>query len=154
MRSRHIRQRANGQRVLQGIFTTVRPSSIFPDTYAGLPADMDDWSCGHWKVYYERNKAKSGKTAAGQLLLSDVGRVGMWADVHMCKYNCDWVQFFEGEGLPGGNIFSKLYCTVDNVADTAQNTTQFTKTLTGNGILFAALIGGGIYFYNKYGKKK
>jgi hypothetical protein len=150
-RSRKVRK------TLSGVFTTIKPTSIYPSTYDKFPADQDDWGCQHWKVYYDRNKELGGEVYARELILTDSERVGWFADLHLCKYNCDWIDYFNKQGMPGGNIFSKLYCAGDNVADTVKETTSavknvgmFTRKVTGSPLLWVGIGLGGYYLANKY----
>jgi hypothetical protein len=136
-------------RSVNGIFTTVRPTSPIPSTYAGLPEDMDDWSCAEWVTYHKRVKAALGKDKAIDIVSRDSDSIGIWANSNSCKYNCEWSRYFKSEGIdPGSNIFSSLYCTAENVSNTAEGITSpgFLKPL-----IVIAVIGGGAYIANKAG---
>jgi hypothetical protein len=151
MRSKAIRKKSA---VLSGMFDTVRPNSKFAQTYNDLPQDMDDWGCSNWKDYYNRNKAAGGKAYAVSLINSETERVGSWADVHMCKYDCDFVRYFRSEGIDTGNIVSKLFCSVDNVVSAAQNTTDsvntVSKIVSNPLVIIAGLTLTGFIVYKKF----
>jgi hypothetical protein len=134
------------------IFGDTKPTSPLPSSYAGLPADIDDWSCEHWRTYYSRNKALLGQQKAKDIINLDMGNISAFSNAQWCKYDCDWVAFFQKEGLTTGNIISKGYCTVDNVATAAQNTTQSAanvsqslKGITSVPVVSLALIAGAGY---------
>ena len=104
-------------------YSVVSPSSPLPSTYAGLPDDMDNWSCANFITYWENLKASTiARANARAIFLADVGNTGAWADVNLCKYDCSFVNYFESEGFADvGNIFSTLWCAANTVA-TATNT--------------------------------
>jgi hypothetical protein len=132
------------------IFLPTPPVSPLPSTYAGLPGDIDDWSCDQWKIYYTRLKVAFGQAKAIAIISQDSANTSiLTSDSQFCKYDCSFVQFFAKEGLSTGNIFSKAYCTVDsvvtavqNTADTASNVTGGLKTFTSNKILSVGLFAG------------
>lgn len=144
-----------------GIFSTVLPSDNDTNLYPNFPRDMDDWTCSNWLNYYKNLKEKYGKDKALQIFTTDIEKVGWFANVHNCKYDCDWIAYFKAEGLTGGNFISKIYCTgvntVDTVSDVAGNVGDAVKTVTdkkfiiGAGILFAAYL---FYKHQKNGKKQ
>lgn len=134
---------------VDGIFTTIRPTSPIPATYQGLPLDQDDWTCADWVTYYKRIKSSLGKEKAVQIVNTDSDRIGLWATSQTCKYDCTWYNYFKNEGVnTGANIFSNLYCTASNVAETGQDITRpgFLKPIIVGGAIIA-----GLYFANKAG---
>lgn len=134
---------------IQGIFTTVRPTSPVRSTYQDLPADMDDWTCAQWVTYYNRNKASIGKARAVDIINRDSDSIGFFATSNTCKYDCNWTRFFQKEGVnTGSNIFSNIFCAASNVTETAASITApgFLRPL-----LILGLIGGGLYAANKAG---
>lgn len=158
MRSKLVRMRSARRinKSLSGIFSTVKPTSPYPSTYAGFPDDMDDWGCGHWKNYYLANKAIIGKDRALQIVDADSSSIGMWADGLMCKYDCAFTEFFEKEGLSVSNIFSKLYCAGENVVDaganvveSAEGITDFVSSVANSKILLIGAALGGYYIYRR-----
>ena len=110
--------------------------------YGDLPDDLDNFSCGNWITYHNRLKSGFGKDKAISIVKKEVERVGMFADIHACKYDCDFVNFFEKEGYGNvGNIFSKTYCTSVQVVDTVGNTVKNTgDTIAGVGNVVNSLI--------------
>jgi hypothetical protein len=151
MRSKLVRKKSM---VLAGMFDTVRPNSKYPQTFEGLPEDMDDWGCSNWKDYYNRNKTAGGKSYAVTLVSAELERVGGWADVHLCKYDCEFVKYFRSEGIAIGHIISNLFCSIDNVAAAAENTTDSVNTVSkiiSNPLVIIAGLGlGGYIVYNKF----
>lgn len=153
-----------------GVFTTVKPSR--PVYAVGLPEDMDDWTCQNWITYHQRMTQKLALWYANQLIQTDAERVGWFANIHSCKYNCGFVNYFQSKGIKDiGNIFSKLYCTasnvvtttgdtitnaVDNVGNVITNVTKTASSITKPSFLIAGGVAVGLYFLNKYenGKRK
>lgn len=154
-RIQHTRRNSS----LNGWFSSTRPTSQYPQTYAGLPEDMDKWSCDDFKTYYQRNKAIIGKTAAIELAMIEYPRLSWTSTIYnWCKYDCNFVRYFEAEGIPdSSNIFAQIYCigntAVDatgNVIDTVGNVTNTLSTLTSNKVVVLGLLGvGAYYFLNK-----
>jgi hypothetical protein len=135
-----------------GLFDTIRPSSPDASSYIGFPADMDDWNCEQWKQYYIRNKASLGKTKAVSILNNDSLRIGMFANVHSCPYDCQWATYMAGEGLDPSNIFSTIYCTTvtavntgSSVVNVASNVVGTVDKITSSKIVTTLLIGGIAY---------
>lgn len=140
-----------------GIFSTIRPSSLHASTYTSMPEDMDDWTCTMWKEYYQKNKSIIGKSSALLLIEKDSERVGSFADIQMCKYDCAFVDYFAKEGLKAGNIFSKLYCTGENVVDVVGNVTKNAGGLVSfitSPFVLLTLGGTGAYMWWKDKKRK
>jgi hypothetical protein len=134
-----------------GTFSKTLASSPVASTYAGFPPDMDDWSCAQWKTYYQNNVKALGKDRALQIVDVDSENVGMFATVHSCLYDCEWVKYFKAEGLSASNIFSTLYCGASNIAtsavNTAVNSAGVIENVTGAAKSFSGsklLIGGAI----------
>lgn len=139
------------------IFDTIhRPSSLYVSTYENFPEDQDDWNCDNWKIYYTRNKAIIGQQSALQLVQTDVSNLNPYADVWVCKYDCDFVEFFENEGLPTGGIAGDLACTTGAVVTGVKDL----ATGLGSGIKMASVlipvgVGiGAIYLLSQLDKKK
>jgi hypothetical protein len=143
-----------------GVFTTIRPSSQYPETYAGFPEDMDDWSCEFWKEYYKRNKEIVGQEQAMFLLSSDAERVGAFAELGWCKYDCGWIDYMNSEGASIENFYTSTYCgataitdnalaIVENITKGGAKVTQFSSYL-----IPIAIIGGGLYLAEKQGYLK
>lgn len=132
-------------------YNTVLPSSKDARTYSGLPRDQDQWTCEDWKVYYQRIKTYSGTRTAQSIVEKDAGRAGWFSNLHLCKYDCPWVTYFNGQGLEAGNIFSKLYCAAENTAGGIGNVSSNVKKI----LTFAtspagiALIATGLYLWKK-----
>lgn len=141
-----------------GAFTTIIPSSTLASSYAGFPPDMDDWSCAQWKAYYLRNKAAYGQAKAVEIVDIDSERVGTFSTVNnSCKFDCEWLAFFNKEGLKYTSLISLAYCGSVDVVEAAKNTAGVVKNVTGTvesvtsnkGLLLAVLaIGGGLYLYH------
>lgn len=123
------------------------------DIISGFDVDQDNWTCDNWKVYYTRIKAKYGQQKASDTIQLDVGNAGFFANVNNCKYDCDFVNFFDGEGITGGNIFSKLYCgtsnAVSSVAGAVDNVAQTASFVTSPVILIGALVTIGYIYYGR-----
>lgn len=156
---RTAKKRKKFSRALNGIFSTVKPTSKYPSTYAGFPEDTDNWSCGQWKTYYQNNKAIIGKAEALKLIEVDMGNIGEFADGQYCRYDCGFIDYFKGEGLEGGNIFSKIYCagegTVDVVSsgvDAVGGIADFVTDVARNKLLLLGAAAGAYYLYNKHSK--
>lgn len=141
-----------------GLFSTILPSSTVPSTYKDFPLDMDDWNCAQWKAYYQRNKTALGKEKALEIVNIDSERIGVFANVHSCIFDCDWINYFKSEGLKVSSIVSSVYCgavkggeVVGNAVDTAANVTDFASSFTGNKLLlFIGLGVAGYVAYNHY----
>lgn len=126
-----------------------------------MPEDMDDWGCGHWITYFQKNKDLLGQQEAIDILRIDTDNVGWFADLHLCKYDCDFVDFFQEElGESVGNIFSKLYCTGSTVVDAAGTLAagahggiKVLSVLVPVAVIGAA-VWGVSYAYQQYGPKK
>lgn len=131
-----------------GVWSTIRPTSPDSSTYADLPEDQDDWGCQQWRVYYDRNKASLGKSEAVEILRMDTDRIGWFADIHNCKYDCEWAHYFERElGEDVGNIFSKVYCGSYQIVGAAHSGISIIRSLT------PALIFAGAFMGYNYLKK-
>jgi len=130
------------RRSVNGMFSTVMPSSLFPSTYSGFPEDMDDWVCGHWDSYYENNAEFIGSDEAMQLFNIDTGRVGPWANLELCKLDCNFVNKFAALGF-NTTLLSDIYCgtgeIIEDVVDVADFAFLFMSTAEYN-------LGIGIYF--------
>lgn len=145
-----------------GMFSVVMPSSLVLSTFQGFPMDMDDWNCEQWKQYYLRNKAAQGKDKAISIINNDSARVGMFADLQYCTYDCDWSAFFAKEGIDPSSIFSYTFCgivgvtknAVDIAKDTSQtaaNVTSAVSKATGSNLITLAVLGGlGYMAYKKF----
>lgn len=135
-----------------GIWQT-NPTSPLASTYAGFPPDIDDWSCDQWKQYYINNKAAYGKAKAQDILNADIANTNsLTSNIQFCKYDCDWVNYFHGEGLDTGNIFSKAYCATDaavtavqNTAQTVSNITAGVSSVTQSKVVSVALVAGAAF---------
>lgn len=124
------------------MFSTIRPTSPDPSTYADLPQDQDYWGCQHWRTYYDRNKQSLGKAKAIEIFRVDSDRIGWWADLYKCKYDCDFVNYFENEmGENVGNIFSKVYCGASTIVTTAHDGIKLVNVLTPALMFTAAFVG-------------
>ena len=145
---------------MNGIFSTIAPTSPDPSTYSGFPEDQDDWGCEHWKEYHKRNKNIYGSEVAKSIILTDSDNVGWFADIHLCKYDCDFVDYFEKElGESVGNIFSKIYCVGSEVVEAGDSLVSGAHggIKIASFLLPIAVIGGvalaANYAYKTYGKK-
>lgn len=137
----------------------VSPGISDSDVLQGLPDDLDNFSCAQWQTYYLRLKQKYGKDFALLKIQEEGERVGVWADLHACKYNCDFISFFKSEGLQGGNLFSKVFCAVDTVADTVTDTVETvgeiasqTNNAVKNGGLLLVAVAAGFWYFNSINK--
>jgi len=108
------------QKVVNGMFSTILPSSLYPSTYAGLPEDIDDWNCSEWDAYFNRNRAISGEVAAMEVFNLDTSRTGMWANLELCKLDCNFVNKYKALGF-NTTLVSDIYCGAEDVTDAAGN---------------------------------
>lgn len=110
------------RRGVAGVFTDLKPSSPYPQTYAGYPDDMDDWECSQWYYYLYDNIMLAGKEQAVRWFNIDADSVSFWSDFHSCRYDCDWVNRIKeigGKDLEtGANFLSTTYCgTTETIED-------------------------------------
>ena len=139
------------------MFSTIKPTSPDPSTYLGFPEDQDDWGCEIWRTYYDRNKAALGKTKSLEILRVDIDRIGFFADVHLCKYDCEFVDYFSKEyGESVGTIFTDIYCTgkeltsaVSTAASGAHSGIKMLSLIIPI-IVVGGVIVGGEYVYKNY----
>lgn len=145
------------------IVTTIRPSyplSKSKGIYDQFPNDMDDWSCMQWIQYHKNILYRNGRASAKYYLENDGSRIGMFADVNNCKYDCSFVEYFRGQGIDVGNIFSNIYCagavvvksakdTAESVSNVVTGVTNTTKVFKSGNLFLAGLLGVGIYYINK-----
>ncbi len=142
-----------------GFFSPVLPTSPVSTSYAGFPTDMDDWNCEQWKQYYLKNKAVLGQEKAISIVNNDGYRIGVFASVHACAYDCTWASFMASEGLDPSNIFSMAFCSIKSTTQTATtiigdagviatNITGATKSITSTPIMpIILLVGAGLIGY-------
>lgn len=122
----------------------------YPEAAPGYPEDMDDWGCGHWKTFYSNLLDVYGKAQAVSKWNIETDRVGMWATGQGCRYDCEWNREMEKLGLDtGSNLFSKIYCGGESVADVASTTTEGVAQIAKFAVPVLA-IGAGIWAYNKF----
>lgn len=139
-----------------GAFSTISPTSPIAATYKGFPADQDDWTCAQWKAYYENNKKVLGKAKALQIINIDTDNIGFFSTGQYCRYDADFVNYFENEGLNTGNVISKTYVASSNVVDAGGNTAKFVSGVTSSKPLMGVLLLGAGFLAYKYffdGKK-
>ncbi len=139
-------------KALHGMFTTIRPTSPDPSTYAGFPEDMDDWECGTLEQYYWNLVDAFGKEQARLIWNADTDRIGFWGEAQSCRYNCEWNNRMRAEGLStGSNIISNAYCTTSNVVE---GIGLFTNPKTVKMILTIGGIALAVYGADKIGLLK
>lgn len=125
-----------------------------------LPVDITDWSAQNWVDYYKTLKAKLGKDKAQSYFLTDIDKIGFWDNANNYKYDCDFVNYFKGEGFQVGNLFSNIYCStttsIYNTLDTVQNITDSAKKVSNYTplIIIGAIGLIGYIAYQNYGSKK
>jgi len=109
-------------KVINGFFDTIKvPSSPHVTTYQDLPEDQDDWGCGAWYAYFERNEEIAGRQYAIEYFVIDVDKLNYVADLWTCQFNCDFVQWLDKKGIPFGSIpISNVYCTMHAVTETTR----------------------------------
>ncbi|MDX2195717.1 MAG: hypothetical protein NW207_04810 [Cytophagales bacterium] len=159
---RKKRRLKNAEQHDMGLFWTVSPTISDADIVAGFEKDIDNWLCSQWRTYYERIKIKYGQAKALDVIRIDSERIGWFAKLHNCKYDCNFIDYFKKEGLEGGNLISKVYCAGTDVAgaigDTASavgNVGDVLSALTDKKILLSGVLIAGITFiYINYGKQK
>lgn len=114
-----------------------------------VPDSPESWNCADWKVWHEALVQRFGRDQANQIWLRE------WEDqstfsynANWCKYNSDWVNYFDSQGLDMRSIVSALFTgggeIVDNVLDvgnTAVSTVGNTLDV-GKYIVPAALVVG------------
>jgi len=148
-----------------GIFSDTIPSAPNLSTYSGFPSDQDDWNCSQWIAYYKNCKKFYGQDKAISIISIDAENSSIFADVNACKYDCNFVKYFESEGFGSvGNIFSKTFCTADKAVDVVKDAVTTAETVVdsvGNvgdtlaivtkpKILIAlAILGGFVYYQYK-----
>ena len=152
-----IRSRQKQKKRLNGIFTTISPTSSLPSTYAGFPLDQDDWVCAQWDSYYERNKTALGQKKALEIFSIDTNRVGSFANLELCKFDCEFVKKFRALGW---NItwLSTVYCGAEEVVEAGGEIISGAATGAKGfaGLLKFApwiLLGGAAYYYRDDIKK-
>lgn len=100
-----------------------------------IPNPDNDWNCLDWKIWHQELSKKYGRAKANELWEREWQKQGgLDYSVNWCKYNSDWVEYFESVGLDKRSIFSmvftgagKLIDTADNVVDAANNTSKMLK---------------------------
>ena len=133
-------------RALHGMFTTIRPTSPDPATYAGFNEDMDYWTCEVLEQYYWRMVKSFGKEQARDIWNKDVGELGWWSTGQTCRYDCAWVRRMQKEDLRTGSfLISNIYCGADSITETIANP-RFIKT-----VMVIAGIGIAVYGADKIG---
>lgn len=129
------------------IFDTIKsPTSPAPSTYAGFPADIDDWGCGQWYLYHRANAELYGVEIANKYLINDFERLNPFADAWACKYDCDFLNYLKNNGINYTNFISDIYCTAENLTSATRTTSESVAKLSKI-ILPLALIGGAYYIY-------
>lgn len=131
----------------------------YPDisVYSGFPMDQDDWTCSHWKQYYQNIKALAGRDAAVNAVSVDLDNISLFSSAHTCKFNCDWMDFMRGQGVDVASLLSSVYCIVYRPVRGAEKVTKhavgFASFIT-HPVVILGLVGvvGGIVYYSPIGK--
>lgn len=136
-----------------GMFTTIKPTSTIQSTYLGLPDDMDDYVCSDWQIYHSRNKQALGLQKANEIFLIDVGRIGNFASMWVCKYDCDFIEYLNKNGMPYNSLLTNMYCATENISEAVQTISEKTNTVAK--ISLPLILGGlGLAFIYKDEIKK
>ena len=131
------------------------PSAPDSSVYRSLPTSTDDWTCADWQTYYLNCEKQYGSARAAMIVQSDGDRVGWFAKLHLCKYDCNWVKWFTARGMSGGNVFSKLYCGVEDVAGSVGNVAGTANSITSALQKYWPIIAiGAILILGNNGKKR
>lgn len=112
------------------IFDTIKkPSSPFPETYAGMPEDQDDWSGYDFIDYFEANKALIGKGQSAIYVRKDVSELHLFSDIYDSDFDCFVVEYFTNKmGVAYPNPLSYTYCGIEKViVSTGQAATNIGK---------------------------
>jgi hypothetical protein len=140
-----------------GIFSTIRPTVTDPIIISGFPEDMDDWSCNDWTEYYLRLKDSKGRAEAIRIVDLDSGRVGFFANLGWCRFNCSFIDFMKKEGFEvETGLLSGAFCSIKSVTEgvgeigeTTTKTLKFLIPAIGIGALAV-----GVFFATEQVKKK
>jgi len=151
--------RSQSRKLLNGIIWNTQASGP-SDIVKNLPADLDDWNCGHWITYKNLLIASEGLNNAKIILLNDMENTSIWSSLNnSCHYDCDFVREMEALG-PEFNfsIFTDVFCAghkaVESTADTVANVaTGVGKTANILAMALPIILIGGAYYAIKNPKK-
>lgn len=117
--------------VLNATWSDSPPASPLPSTYAGLPADVDSFSCGDWTVYIKRMREALGVSQAREYMLLDFGHLSMF-NVYFgtCELDCAFVAEVNKLDQDVLSILSSTYC---GATELAEDVVEFTKEVVGIG---------------------
>lgn len=140
------------------IFDTIKiPSSPFPETYAGFPADQDDWSGYNFIDYFEANKKLIGKGQSALYVQKDISKLHLFADIYDSDFDCFVVGYFPKEmGIEYPNPLSYTYCgiekTVISTGKAGSNIGKFVEFITHPVTLTIGGLGIAAFFTSPYWK--
>lgn len=125
-------------------------------TATSAPNPDNDWSCNDWMVYHQQLVKEHGRDRANELWDREWQKQGgLDYSVNWCKYNGQWVNYFQSQGLDKRSIFSMVFTGAGNVLDntigTAEGVTKSAKN-TANVLKWALpaailIVGGGVIWY-------
>lgn len=129
------------------IFDTIkRPVSPHPETYAGMPEDLDDWTGYNFINYYEANRVIVGPDRAKRYVLEDIDKIHMFATLYDDSYDCyvlkywqdTFDQMFPGTDAPIGTAWCSGKEVVSTGAKVVTGVTTTAKVLTSPAFLIPA----------------
>lgn len=129
------------------IFDTIKkPSSPHPGTYAGFPADQDDWTAYQFIDYFEANRTLEGQDQAYRYLSDDIDQLNAFATLYDSKFDCNVLRYFTNEiGQDFPTLLGYPYCGIKGAVSGASRTLE---AITKPGILIGfALVAGALIAY-------
>lgn len=129
-------------------------------TYNSIPqldgwGGANYWNCLQWVEWHKANVTELGHEAANQKFIY------WWSQQHWdaspynwCKYNSEFYNYFNNQGIDTGWLLSKVFVAIDEVGDALPDLSKTIKTTASIGryILPVALIGFVLYKLYKYAK--
>jgi len=115
----------------------------------------DYWKCDDWVRWHKLNVQELGQETANEKFIHWWDEQSAWANPYnWCKYDSDFYNYFDDQGIDTGWLLSKVIVAVDTAADGVVDAGEGLKTTfkLSKYILPIALIGFGLSWLYKKGK--
>lgn len=120
----------------------------------------DYWDCWQWKEWHVALESHYGLAVANQIWVAAwLDQDGTANPFNWCKYDSDWVDYFESKGLDMGHFLSDLFGAGTNLGEGAADLVDGVASTasTIGSVLPIILIGTGLYlgyeYYQNYKKR-
>lgn len=119
------------------IFIIEADSVPIYETWSNEWSGVYSWDCAQWKMWYEKNKIKYGFSAAKDKFINGWTYADNWAWVwrltagQSCGIDCDFINFFRGEGIDvaitGAENLCTLVAVTTNLIDATESVSETVK---------------------------